>query len=284
MSRKFKANEVRTKLLLKISSEIINYTNSKMLINSILPMNIYNSYDNIEIILTKSTEFSTPIIKENQKNFFDDSSLKKELEITYMDVFRKINKMIISQKKNQTFYARFDLPNSDLNKKKKINAYKKVFLKKKEDLFNYSIHLLRTKAQNLINILIRKKMKYKKLSNSFLPNVKLKSKEKFNINDNNEDNKKQIKVETKKIKSKVSHILKIENPIIENSSMIYSSNIVGTKNYFGIGFYKHKSCMNLKKNFTNKEQFFKVTCSPNKNYKKIEENNNNIDKNIFTLN
>ena len=103
MSRKFKANEVRTKLLLKISSEIINYTNSKMLINSILPMNIYNSYDNIEIILTKSTEFSTPIIKENQKNFFDDSSLKKELEITYMDVFRKINKMIISQKKKSNF-------------------------------------------------------------------------------------------------------------------------------------------------------------------------------------
>ena len=283
MSRRFKANEVRTRLLLKISSEITNYTNSKMLINTILPLNIYNSYD-IEINLTKSTEFSTTKIKENQKKFYDDTSLKKELEITYMDVFRKINKMIISEKKNQTFYARFDLPNSDLIKKKKIKSYKKVFLKKKEDLFNYSIHLLRTKAQNLINILIRKKMKYKKLSNSFLPNVKLKSKEKFNINDNNEDNKKQIKVETKKIKSKVSHILKIENPIIENSSMIYSSNIVGTKNYFGIGFYKHKSCMNLKKNFTNKEQFFKVTCSPNKNYKKIEENNNNIDKNIFTLN
>ena len=94
MSRRFKANEVRTRLLLKISSEITNYTNSKMLINTILPLNIYNSYD-IEINLTKSTEFSITKIKENQKKFYDDTSLKKELEITYMDVFRKINKIIL---------------------------------------------------------------------------------------------------------------------------------------------------------------------------------------------
>ena len=103
MSSKFKANEVRTRLLIKISSEIINYTNSKILINSILPLNIYNSYDNIEIILTKSTDFSTPKIKDNQKKFYDDTNLKNELEITYMDVFRKINKMIISQKKKPNF-------------------------------------------------------------------------------------------------------------------------------------------------------------------------------------
>ena len=281
MSRRFKANEVRTRLLLKISSEITNYTNSNMLINTILPLNIYNSYD-IEINLTKSTEFSITKIKENQKKFYDDTSLKKELEITYMDVFRKINKMIISEKKNQTFYARFDLPNSDLIKKKKIKSYKKVFLKKKEDLFNYSIHLLRTKAQNLINILIRKKMKYKKLSNSYLPNVKV---EKLNNDDNN---KNEIKSKKKKLKSKNSINVKFENPIIENSSMIYSSNIIGTKNNSGISFYKHKSCTNLKKQCTNEEQFFKVTCSPNKIYKKVkvEENNNNINKetHLFTLN
>ena len=77
MSSKFKANEVRTRLLIKISSEIINYTNSKILINSILPLNIYNSYDNIEIILTKSTDFSTPKIKDNQNKFYDDTNLKK---------------------------------------------------------------------------------------------------------------------------------------------------------------------------------------------------------------
>ena len=120
-------------------------------------------------------------------------------------------------------------------------------------------------------------MKYKKLSNSFLPNVILKNKDKLINIDYNDNNKIQLKTEKKKVKSKISQILKFENPIIENGSMIYSSNIVETNNYSGINFYKHKSCTNLKKNFLNKEKIFKVTCSPNKIYKKVkvEENNNN---------
>ena len=67
--------------------------------------------------------------------------------------------------------------------------------------------------------------------------------------------------------------------------MIYSSNIIGTKNNSGISFYKHKSCTNLKKQCTNEEQFFKVTCSPNKIYKKVkvEENDNDDESDSFLL-
>ena len=112
-----KANDVRTILLLKSESEIEDFTKSKMLINSISPKVLYNLYSNIEIVIKNTLEFSTKKSKENQKKFYDDSHiLEQDVYTPYMDIFKKINKILISEKKNQTFYLRLDLNDKEKDK------------------------------------------------------------------------------------------------------------------------------------------------------------------------
>ena len=176
-----KANDVRTILLLKVESEIDHFTNSKILINTISPKELYKLYSNIEIVIKNSLEFSTKKSKENQKKFYDDSHiLEQEIYSPYMEVFRTINKMLISEKKNQTFYDRLDLDekekdkisneNLNLNSTRSIIQYttpKEILSNiKTEDKANSAIKFLRQKAQNLINIIIRKKTRFKTHSKS----------------------------------------------------------------------------------------------------------------------
>ena len=126
MKINIKANEVRTKLLLKSESDVGKFIKSKVLINTISPLNLYNSYNNIQINIKNTIEYDRIEIKENQKTlFFDDSIVEKkdEIQLSFMEVFRTINKILISDKKNKTFYDRLSLPlenNINTNKQNKI--------------------------------------------------------------------------------------------------------------------------------------------------------------------
>ena len=93
-----KANLIRTKLLLKASSEVSDFKKSKMLINSISPKYLLDKYNHIEIIIKNPYEFSTVKRKENQKKFNSSIIINNENknESPYMEVFRKINKLLIS--------------------------------------------------------------------------------------------------------------------------------------------------------------------------------------------
>jgi hypothetical protein len=123
MFNNFEANEVRTKLLLKIESEIQYFKNSKTLINTILPKNIYNFYSNIEI-KENIYEFSTPKIKENQRKFFDDSPITKNDTLSpCLETVKLINKITISEKKNKTFFDSLTLDEKERNTIKEENNF-----------------------------------------------------------------------------------------------------------------------------------------------------------------
>ena len=107
MDNKKKANTIRTILLLKISSEISDFKNSKTLINSKSPIELYDIYNNINIIIENQFEYSPVKSKEFLRKFSDSNLIKydniNENETPYFEAFKEINKIIISEKKNQNF-------------------------------------------------------------------------------------------------------------------------------------------------------------------------------------
>ena len=288
MSYNKKANEVRTKLLLKTQSEIYKFTESKTLINTISPKNLYNLYSNIEI---KENTYEYSIVEriENQRKFYDDSQISKiEMYTPYMEVFKKINKMLISEKKNQTFY-------NLLNSNKNINEYKNStpnlslisFYKTpkenilnnilKEDKTNTSIKFLRQKAQNLINIINRKKIRFKTHSNSFYQNPNYKTQ-------NN------LKLEKKKKKSGNLKLNKniynkefkvIEDNIMNCSPVIYISRGLEKKKSSSGNYYKNssfRSSLNLSNKKDSISQISQVSFSNRNNRILIKSNDDNPSK------
>ena len=235
MNDKKIANFIRTKLLLKTESEILKFTKSKVLINTISPLNLYNSYCNIQINI-KSTEFSIIERKENQTKFLDDTNIETiKNDFPYMEVFKKINKIIISDKKNINFYDKLKEEDKEfsLNKNITLNSSTNNLLSKKDNnKINQSIKLLREKAKNLINIIIRRKTKFKNNTHSFYTNSNFKSHSNLKVKVHKRKNN------TINLKNKLSENLKFENPIVEDSSIIYSSNILEKKISYGICFYK----------------------------------------------
>ena len=259
-----KANDVRTILLLKSESEIEDFTKSKMLINSISPKVLYNLYSNIEIVIKNTLEFSTKKSKENQKKFYDDSHiLEQDVYTPYMDIFKKINKILISEKKNQTFYLRLDLNDKEKDKltieNNKINStpsimnyYKtpKEILSniKTEDKTNNSIKFLRQKAQNLINVIIRKKTRFKTHSKSFYHNTQFRSQ--ANLRAVNRTNKKK---HSDYLKCKnIQEFKIIENEIINCPNETFVSGIEEKNS--NENYYKH-STFRSSTNLTNKNDF-----------------------------
>ena len=256
-----KANDVRTILLLKVESEIDHFTNSKILINTISPKELYKLYSNIEIVIKNSLEFSTKKSKENQKKFYDDSHiLEQEVYSPYMEIFRKINKIVISEKKNQTFYDRLDLDdkekdkiiieNKNLDSTRSIINYKtpKEILSKSEDKSHSSIKFLRQKAQNLINIIIRKKTRFKTHSKSFYHNTQFRSQ--ANLRAVNRTNKKK---HSDYLKCKnIQEFKIIENEIINCPNETFVSGIEEKNS--NENYYKH-STFRSSTNLTNKNDF-----------------------------
>ncbi len=261
MKIKIKANEVRTKLLLKSESDVEKFIKSKVLINTISPLNLYNSYSNIQININ-SIEYDRIEIKDNQKKlFFDDSIVEKkdEIQLSFMEVFRAINKILISDKKNKTFYDRLSLPLENNINNNKSDSPLNLFNNQEEDKIKCSMQNLRQKAQNLINIILRKQ-NYKKSSSLFYLNPHYKSHGNLRTN------------YKKNIKNK--DYLKFENPIIENSPITYSSNI-NDKKIYGISSSKnriYKSSNYVYRNLNQNTQIYMIssTCF-NINEKEIKE-------------
>ena len=275
MTNKNIANDARTKLLLKTETEIEKFTKSNVLINTITPLNIYNSYCNIQINL-ESTEFSIVERKESQKKFYDDTNIEKtKVDFLYMDVFKKINKIIISDKKNKTFYDRLKIQNNEIKLNKNINlksSTPNLFSKIDENKINQSIKILRQKAKNLINIILRRKNQFKNNTNSFYSNSNFKSHANLKIIEHKK------KKNTINFKNKLSDNLKFENPIIEDSSIIYSSNIHEKKISTGICYYNKSIFKNVNIRKTNIVKNNKICKLCYTSFNSIENKVNNNEK------
>ena len=275
MTNKNIANDARTKLLLKTETEIEKFTKSNVLINTITPLNIYNSYCNIQINL-ESTEFSIVERKESQKKFYDDTNIEKtKVDFLYMDVFKKINKIIISDKKNKTFYDRLKIQNNEIKLNKNINlksSTPNLFSKTDENKINQSIKILRQKAKNLINIILRRKNQFKNNTNSFYSNSNFKSHANLKIIEHKK------KKNTINFKNKLSDNLKFENPIIEDSSIIYSSNIHEKKISTGICYYNKSIFKNVNIRKTNIVKNNKICKLCYTSFNSIENKVNNNEK------
>lgn len=232
MERFLKANKFRTNLLIKISSEIKKFINSPILINSVSPKNLYDSYSNIEITINNEFEFEVSQTKENQKDFQISPKTKIENEIPYMEIFKKINKIIISDKKNKTFYDKLDSVYTN-DKKKNIqdtndslktnyNTPKKIlYNNNNEDQTYISIKFLRNYSRTLkLNCV--KITKCHRKNESYIP--------KSTINF-------------------IKEYKNIDNPIIENDPDFYSSSIpYGLHDDFSSNKLQNKKCNNIIRN------------------------------------
>ena len=260
MFNNLKANEVITKLLLKIEAEIPYFKNSKTLINSILPKSIYNFYSNIEI-KENIHEFSITKIIENQKKFFDDSPITKNETLSpCLESVKLINKITISEKKNKAFFDRLTLNEKERNKIIEENNFNstriiinlttpKEILNSiiKEDKIHSSIKFLQKSAQNFINVITRKKIRSNTDCKRFYHNKKFKSE--YNLRD---------------LKNSEKEIMKtfkdLEYTIINNSPEIYVSREYEKRRASNnnSNFYKN-SIFKSSNNLNNKDKYSKIT-------------------------
>ena len=281
MDNKNKANKIRTILLLKISSEISGFKNSKTLINSKSPIELYDIYNNIKIIIENQYEYSTVKRSEFLRKF-SDSNLNKydnkyENESPYMEVFKKINKIIISEKKNQNFLNNLNnenknnktITNSSFYKSNKNNNRKLKNENDDKDTIKSSINYLRGFAKQLIN----KKKKPQKKPNSFYKNSTFKSQSNLHfIHRKNESY----------VPSSDKNIIIFGETIVENSPVLFCSGIEEKKNS-GISFYKnesYQSTRNLSKNTWSKISFNLSTFNHQKdnNNKYFPKSEKNVDR------
>ena len=115
-SNNSKANVVRTNLLLKCESEIDSFKSNITKINSISPNRLYELYCNIEINFENPYEFFR-IERKHLNNIMTEDSITykySEKENTpFLDSEYKINKKLISDRKNKIFYEKMgNLDNS----------------------------------------------------------------------------------------------------------------------------------------------------------------------------
>ncbi len=183
MELKNKSNLIRTLLLLKTASEIKKFILLPTKINSISPKNLYKLYNNIEISIEKRI-FSTTERKNKQMCKENKSPIINTIN-DYSPInepFYKLNKLLISFKKNKNFYETNDFydnkynniisqestdTSNSLNDKKKNLNYENDEIKNDID----SIKFLRKIAKSLIQ---KKKIKRKKRTHckSFYENEK----------------------------------------------------------------------------------------------------------------
>ena len=259
MNKSQRANQIRTNLLLKISNEILNFKKSKILINSTSAEKLYDNYNNFEITIENQYEYSTNQRIENQ---FNELVIHEEkIEKSYMKIFKEINKIIISEKKNKYFYKNFNL-----NEKVKYSedtadttlsgnaekSHKIIFQNNKNSLFNKSINYLREKAKSFIF----KYRKPKKKANSFYKNSQFKSLA----------NIKRPKIKESTFLTHFKNKKEFFDETITENSEIYSSGIEGNH---GISFYKNESYQSSKNLMRNSESKISFNLS---NYNHEKEN------------
>ena len=140
-----------------------------MKINSISTENLYNIYSNIEIYI-ENRIFSTTQRKSSNSLINEDSI--NEYENEYSPIFEpgiKINKVLVSSKKNKLFYEKIEKENiydnhkcsQDTNDTSNTSPKKLSINIDKNNYNDNSIELLRKIAKNLIQRRRRKKKKAK---------------------------------------------------------------------------------------------------------------------------
>jgi hypothetical protein len=239
-----KANEIRTHLLLKTASEIERFKKLKMKINSISPQNLFKLYSNIEICMERRI-FSTTQRKNSQTKFLDENSFSKnEYEYENSPILEpgiKLNKVLISSKKNEIFYEKIEKEN--LNQKHRFsqdtsdtsNPLNPQLLIKPDDIDknHFSIQFLRRFAKTLI---IKKRKK--KHSKSFYQNRIYKSQGNLTYLERNpmKHFSAHTKTNNKLSGSSSKEIIKeiFEETVIENSPVIYSSGLFCPAEHKGI--------------------------------------------------
>lgn len=243
-----KANEIRTHLLLKTASEVERFKKLDMKINSISPQNLYNLYSNIEICI-ENRIFSTTQRKSSSSLINEENNYEYENE--YSPIYEpgiQLNKVLVSSKKNKTFYDKMEKENFSKNLRcsldtndtsvssnpKKLSINLDNNLNKNED----SIQILRKFAKNLIHRR-RKKKKAKSFyqnpyykSQGNLTNLERNPLKHFSANSNK-------KFTNKSSKDVINENL--EESIVENSPVIYSSGLFCPCDHKGVSCNKNNS-------------------------------------------
>ena len=249
-----KANDIRTHLLLKTASEVERFKKLPMKINSISPENLYNLYSNIEIYI-ENRIFSTTQRKSSNSLINEDSI--NEYENEYSPIFEpgiKINKVLVSSKKNKFFYEKIEKENiydnhkcsQDTNDTSNSSPKKLSINIDKNNYNDNSIELLRKIAKNLIQRRRRKKKK----ARSFYQNPMYKSQGNLTKIERNPLKHFSVNLNKKKSHKSSKEIISetFEETIVENSPTIYSSGLFCECDHKGISFYKNNnfiSCSNL---------------------------------------
>ena len=171
------ANKIRTNLLLTTASEIKKFKKLKMKINSISPENLYKFYSDIEIYIEKRI-FSTTQRKNSQLVLEKNTLEKITFESDYSPIIEgiKINKVLVSSKKNQKFLEQIQKEKEKENLKEHKSSQDTNDTSfssqqiEKDDINknNKSIKYLRKIAKLLINRKRKKKTCFIILSKSFL--------------------------------------------------------------------------------------------------------------------
>ena len=243
MSFKNKANEVRTKLLLIINSEISYFISLPTKMNSISSKKIYESFNDIEIFIENPCIFSTN--KRKYSTFIDDRIVKHEFEYSpLLEPGFKINKILLSFKKNKNFekdiekdeYHKLSYDTNDTSIIDRNISSELIESNNEKSLINNSIEFLRKTAKTLID-----RKRQKKKSRSFYKYVDFKSHENLSnkVRNNKKYNTNNVNIKNKSTFKKNNNKQKIEiNTIIENSPIIYSSSQYTPSIHSGESFYK----------------------------------------------
>lgn len=244
MSIKNKANEVRTNLLLKISSEIPYFTSLKTKINSISPKNIYDSYNNIEIFIENPCVFSSN--RRKLTTFIDDQIVKNEFEYSpLLEPGFKINKILVSFKKNKNFekdiekdeYHKLSHDTNDTSISMIDRNISNELIESNNKKINNSIEFLRKTAKTFI---YRKKQKKK--SKSFYKARVFKSHGNLSNLDKDIEKNYTNKIEIKNKRTLRSLNKKNKRKLIEKETIIESSPIFYSSSQFAPSTHSGVSC------------------------------------------
>lgn len=236
------ANKIRTNLLLTTASEIKKFKKLKMKINSISPENLYKFYSDIEIYIEKRI-FSTTQRKNSQLVLEKNTLEKITFESDYSPILEgiKINKVLVSSKKNQKFLEQIQKEKEKENLKEHKSSQDTNDTSfssqqiEKDDINkdHKSIKYLRKIAKLLIN-----RKRKKKHASSFYQNRFYKSQANLHALEKNSLKNSILNKNNKNIINE-----NYEENIIENKPIIYSSGLFCFCDHKGVSFSKNNNSL-----------------------------------------
>ncbi len=217
----FKANKVRTSLLLKIESEVEHFKSIQTKINSISANKLYDLYSNIQINIENPFEFFSIERKNSTKLVSDESFLKKDSEpenTPTQEIEFTITKKLVSYRKNKNFLEHLSKDENispiklkDMNNSYKFNSKNsplEFLIPKKYKSTKNAIHLLRQMARTLI-----KRRKHVKKSNSFYKSELHKSQKEIRVFNLKNSKKKNSLLQSYDFQSNINELNNINNSL-----------------------------------------------------------------------